>query len=60
MPDETPSFFYRLFLAWIAYFRVIFDAQFAAGVLRLRETGGLLPPPKEEEAPKRKKARKAS
>src|SRR5690606_15021551 len=50
-----PSFFARLFLAWIAYFRVLFDAEFAAGVVRLREGGPALPPPKEEEEEPEKK-----
>lgn len=41
----APGFFARLFLAWIAYFRTIFDADFAAGVVRLREGKPALPPP---------------
>ena len=33
---ETPSFLARLFLlSWVAYFRTLFDAEFAAGVARL-------------------------
>lgn len=57
MSDPKPSFFARLFLAWAAYFRTLFDADFAAGVVRLREGGPALPPPKEEpeEKPKKKK-----
>ena len=39
--NERPSFFARLFLAWVAYFRTLFDAEFAAGVVRLRR--GALP-----------------
>src|SRR5690606_27708529 len=52
----------RLFLAWVAYFRTLFDAEFAAGVVRLRAGEPALPPPKEtpvardeDEAPKKKK-----
>lgn len=54
--SATPSFFARLFLAWVAYFRVLFDAQFAAGVMRLREGAVALPPPEREaiEEPKKK------
>jgi hypothetical protein len=60
MPDvepvrEAPSFFARLFLAWIAYFRVIFDPEFAKGVVQLREGGLALPPPPEEPKKKPKK-----
>ena len=49
MADETPSFFARLFLAWIAYFRTLFDGEFAAGIVRLRAGESALPPPAEEE-----------
>lgn len=41
--DTTPGLFARLLLAWVAYFRTIFDAQFAAGVVRLREGKPALP-----------------
>lgn len=43
--SETPlpGFFTRLFLAWSAYFRTLFDARFAAGVIRLRDGGPTLP-----------------
>jgi hypothetical protein len=41
-------------LAWVAYFRTLFDAEFAAGVVRLR-SGPLLPPAPE---PKKKAAKK--
>lgn len=58
----TPSFFTRFFLAWVAYFRVLFDAEFAAGVLKLREGAIALPPPErepiEEPAKKAKKEQK--
>jgi uncharacterized protein DUF2760 len=58
MSDATPSFFARLFLAWIAYFRTLFDADFAAGVVKLREGAMALPPPAEEKpAPKKAKAK---
>ncbi|MCZ7687074.1 MAG: DUF2760 domain-containing protein [Sandaracinaceae bacterium] len=60
--QPTPSFFARLLLAWVAYFRVLFDAQFAAGVARLREGAPALPPPEErepiEERAKKKKEKK--
>jgi hypothetical protein len=55
--DDKPSFFARIFLAWVAYFRTLFDADFASGVVRLREGGPALPPPREEvpeEKPKKK------
>ena len=51
MSDDKPSFFARLFLAWVAYFRTLFDADFAAGVVRLREGGPALPPPREQAPP---------
>lgn len=58
-PSETlpPSFVARLFfLSWIAYFRTIFDPEFAAGVQRLRTVQPALPPPREEPAlPAKKK-----
>jgi hypothetical protein len=38
-----PGFFARFFLAWVAYFRTLFDAEFAAGVIRLREGKPALP-----------------
>jgi hypothetical protein len=52
----APGFFARLFLAWVAYFRTIFDADFAAGVVRLREGKPALPPPpvEEKKAPEKK------
>ena len=55
--SETPlpGFFTRFFLAWAAYFRTLFDAQFAAGVIRLREGKPALP----EETPKNKKSAKS-
>lgn len=60
--QPTPSFFARLLLAWVAYFRVLFDAQFAAGVVRLREGAPALPPPEtrepSEEPAKKKKEKK--
>lgn len=43
MAEQNPSFFARLFLAFAVFFRVLFDAAFAAGVLRLK--GGAPPEP---------------
>ena len=55
MSDATPpSFFARLLLAWVAYFRILFDPELAAGFIQLREGKLALPPPKEEEEPKKK------
>lgn len=42
MSDQRPGFISRIFLSWVAYFRTLFDADFAAGVVRLR-SGGALP-----------------
>jgi hypothetical protein len=47
--EPRPSFFARIFLAIAVYFRVLFDAEFAAGVRLLRR--GELPPPEEEPEP---------
>lgn len=66
MPSEqttpAPGFFARLFfLSWVAYFRTIFDAEFAAGVARLRAGAPALPPPASsggEEPPEKKKKKK--
>ena len=59
MSDATPpSFFARFLLAWVAYFRVLFDPSFATGVLQLREGKLALPPP-EEEKPKEKPKKEA-
>ena len=60
MTDERPSFFARLFLAWVAYWRTLFDADFAAGVVQLRRAA--LPAstePEPEERPKKEKERAA-
>lgn len=54
---SLPGFFTRFFLAWAAYFRTLFDAQFAAGVIRLREGKPALP---EESAKSEKAPRKAA
>lgn len=63
MSDGTPSFFSRILLAWVAYFRTLFDGEFAAGVVRLRSGEPALPPPPQEETgepkPEKKKAKKA-
>ncbi|MFK7985167.1 MAG: DUF2760 domain-containing protein [Sandaracinaceae bacterium] len=58
--DPKPSFFARLALSWVAYFRTLFDADFAAGVVRLRNGAPALPAPKAEPAPEPepKKAKK--
>jgi hypothetical protein len=52
---SLPGFFTRFFLAWAAYFRTLFDAQFAAGVIRLREGKPALPEQgaKSDEAPRK-------
>ena len=55
MSEPTPSFFSRILLAWVAYFRTLFDGEFAAGVIRLRVGRPALPPPTEAERPKKKK-----
>lgn len=38
-----PGFFARFVLAWLAYFRILFDAQFAADVAVVREGRAALP-----------------
>jgi len=40
--SAKPGFISRIFLSWVAYFRTLFDADFAAGVVRLR-SGAALP-----------------
>jgi hypothetical protein len=48
---SAPGFFSRLFvLSWVAFFRTLFDAEFAAGIEQLR-SGKLLPPPAPEPEP---------
>jgi len=44
-----------MFLAWVAYFRTLFDGEFAAGVVRLREGHPALPPPSDSEGPEKRK-----
>jgi hypothetical protein len=57
--SAAPGFFTRLFLlSWVAFFRTLFDGEFAAGVARLREGKPALPPPVEVELPKKQKAEK--
>lgn len=51
--EPLPSFGSRFVLAWVAYFRTLFDPEFAAGVVRLR-SGPLLPPPEPEPTKKAK------
>jgi hypothetical protein len=36
MPESQPSFFARIGLAFVAFFRTLFDPVFAAGIERLR------------------------
>ena len=51
----APGFITRLFfLAWAAFFRTLFDGEFAAGVVRLREGKPALPPPVAEPKAKKK------
>ncbi len=52
--DSTPGFFARFFLAWVAYFRTLFDPAFAAGIVRLREGRPALPEPRADDASKGK------
>lgn len=52
----APGFLTRLFvLSWVAFFRTLFDADFAAGVVRLRQGQPALPPPVEEKPKAEKK-----
>jgi hypothetical protein len=45
----APGFITRLFLlSWVAFFRTLFDAEFAAGVARLRAGAPALPAPSDE------------
>ena len=62
--DRPPSFLSRIALSWVAYFRTLFDAEFAAGVIRLRSGAPALPAPEPEPTPeppkkKRKPKKKA-
>ncbi len=41
MTSPTPSFWARFVLAWSSFFRILFDADFAALVGRARESGRL-------------------
>jgi len=62
----APGFFTRLFLlSWVAFFRTLFDGEFAAGIVRLRAGQAALPPPPEakkaepkKEKPEAKKEKK--
>lgn len=58
MTDERPSFFARLFLAWVAYWRTLFDADFASGVGKLRR--GALPASTQPEAEAEEPSKKAA
>lgn len=54
MSETTaPGFFTRFFvLSWVAFFRTMFDADFASGVVRLREGKPALAPPAGEKKDK--------
>ncbi len=59
--SETPppGLLARLFvLSWVAFFRTIFDGEFAAGVVRLRQGQPALPPPAPAPAAKKEKPEK--
>jgi hypothetical protein len=43
-PVAHPSFVMRLWLCWVAFFRVLFDPEFAGHVERLRQGAPALPP----------------
>ncbi len=60
MTDSSakPGFFSRLFLSWVAYFRTLFDADFAAGIVRLRSGVAALPANAEAGEKKEKKEKK--
>jgi uncharacterized protein DUF2760 len=45
MPPQ-PSFFARLWLAIVCWFRIVFDAEFAARILAVRQGAPALPPQK--------------
>lgn len=49
MSDVLPGFFERLFLAWAAYFRILFDAAYAARVRAAADATPALPAAKEPE-----------
>jgi hypothetical protein len=54
--QTQPSFFARIALAYVAFFRVLFDGIFAAKVLSLRSGEPVAPPPPKVEAPKLREA----
>lgn len=59
MSDATPpSFFARILLAWVAYFRVLFDPHFAGRFVQLREGKLALPAPEEEKPKAKEKPKK--
>ena len=43
MDNKTPPFFTRILLALSAFFRVLFDPQFALAVLRIKQGGAPIP-----------------
>jgi hypothetical protein len=57
--DEKPGFFARIILSWVAYFRTLFDADFAAGVVRLRSGGPALPAGRDDRDEERAKPAKS-
>lgn len=56
MAEQNPSFFARLFLAFAAFFRVLFDAAFAGGVARLKSGDTPSPAPSAPPTPKLREA----
>ena len=44
MTDSSPSLFSRIFIAFSAFWRTVFNAQFAAGVMRLQHASSDVPP----------------
>jgi Domain of unknown function (DUF2760) len=54
--EQNPSFFARFFLAFAAFFRVLFDAAFAGGVARLTSGPEPAAPPSAPPAPKLREA----
>lgn len=51
MSDPKPSFFVRLWIAFVAPWRVLFSADFGAGVQRLMSGAPALPAPEPEKPP---------
>jgi hypothetical protein len=51
----APSFGARIVLAWVAFFRILFDGAFAGRVDLVKESMPALPPPAQDEREKRPK-----